>query len=71
MSTYRRSRGSAPHAVVDPGRNLRLAPEPPLKRLILGEMRGQRPEGIDAVGRGVAGLMDLAHSAPSISFCSR
>ena len=51
--------------VVEPGRGLRLAPEPLLKRLVLGHVGRQHLERDDAVGLGVVGPIDLAHPAPA------
>jgi hypothetical protein len=56
--------------VVEAGRGLRFAPEPPLERGVLGEMGWERLERDNSVGFGVVGPVDLAHTAPADSFCS-
>ena len=48
---------------VDARRGLRLPPEPLLEGDVLGQMRGQHLQRDDAVGLGVVGQVDLAHSA--------
>ena len=51
--------------VVEPGRGLRFTPEPLLERGVLGEMVWQHLERDDAIGFGVVGPVDLAHTAPA------
>ena len=51
--------------IVEPGRGLRFAPEPLLEDRVLGEMVRQHLERDDAIGLGVVGPVDLAHTAPA------
>ena len=51
--------------VVDPGGGLRFAAKALLEDLVLGHVVWQDLERDDAVGPGVVGLIDLAHSAPA------
>ena len=49
--------------IVEPGRGLRLPPEPRLKGLVGRHVRGQHLDRHDPVGLGVVGPIDLAHPA--------
>ena len=51
--------------VVEPGRGLRFAAEPLLECRVLGQMVRQHLERDDAIGLGVVGPVDLAHTAPA------